>query len=296
MKRFIPIAALLALMAAASQPLWAAERVQIPASPQGRVSDYAGVLDEHSRAQLEAQLLRYEQAGRSDGDKGVGGAGRESPGERAGEQASARAGAPQIAVVVLPSLEGDPIEDVAIRFAERWKIGSKADDGVLLMVGVSERKIRIEVGYGVEGRLTDALSGRIIREIITPRLHGGDYASGLRAGSAAIHQALTGQPVTGVDREAGAEPLRGQRRTSKGWGLGGGGLLLLIFLLLRFGTRGGRGGGGGSGFLSGMLLGSMLGGRRDSSGFGGFSGGGSGGGGFSGGGGSFGGGGASGDY
>ncbi len=278
MKRFIPIAALLALMAAASLPARAAERIEIPVSPQGRVSDYAGVLDAHSRAQLEAQLLRYEQAGPGDGEKATGGD---------------KAGAPQIAVVVLPSLGGDPIEDVAIRFAERWKIGSKADDGVLLMVGVAERKIRLEVGYGVEGRLTDALSARIIREIITPRLHGGDYASGLRAGSAAIHQALTGQPVTGVDREAGVEPLRGQPRSGKGWGLGGGALLFLIFLLLRFGTRGGRGGGGG-GFLSGMLLGSMLGGRRDSSGFGGFSGGG--GGGFSGGGGSFGGGGASGDY
>jgi len=281
LKRFIPIAALLALMAAASLPARAAERIEIPASPQGRVSDYAGVLDAHSRAQLEAQLLRYEQAGPGDGEKATGGAGGD------------KAGAPQIAVVVLPSLGGDPIEDVAIRFAERWKIGSKADDGVLLMVGVAERKIRLEVGYGVEGRLTDALSARIIREIITPRLHGGDYASGLRAGSAAIHQALTGQPVTGVDREAGVEPLRGQPRSGKGWGLGGGALLFLIFLLLRFGTRGGRGGGGG-GFLSGMLLGSMLGGRRDSSGFGGFSGGG--GGGFSGGGGSFGGGGASGDY
>ena len=283
MRRLIPTAVLLALLAAASLPSWAAERVQIPASPQGRVSDYAGVLDEHSRAQLEAQLLRYEQAGRGDGEKATG----RAEGERAG--------APQIAVVVLPSLGGDPIEDVAIRFAERWKIGSKADDGVLLMVGVGERKIRIEVGYGVEGRLTDALSARIIREIITPRLHGGDYASGLRAGSAAIHQALTGQPVTGVDPEAGVEPLRGQRRANKGWGVGGGVLLLLVFLLLRLGTRGDRGGGGGGGFLTGMLLGSMLGGRRDGSGFGGFSGGG-GGGGFSGGGGSFGGGGASGDY
>mgnify|MGYP000659189767 CR=1 FL=1 len=156
-------------------------------------------MDARGRALLEAQLLRYERAGESDGDKA--GAGD-------------RAGAPQIAVVVLPSLEGEPIEDVAIRFAERWKIGSKADDGVLLVVGVGERKIRIETGYGVEGRLTDALSARIIREIISPRLHTGDYAVGLRAGCAAIHQALTGQPVTGVDPQAEVEPLRAQRRTA----------------------------------------------------------------------------------
>lgn len=280
MKRFIPIAALLAVVTAVSLSSQAAERVAVPASPQGRVSDYAGVLDAHGRALLEAQLLRYEQAGRSDGDKAGGG----------GE----RVGAPQIAVVVLPSLEGEPIEDVAIRFAERWKIGSKADDGVLLVVGVGERKIRIETGYGVEGRLTDALSARIIREIISPRLHTGDYAVGLRAGCAAIHQALTGQPVTGVDPQAEVEPLRTQRRPSKGWGLGGGLLLFFIFLLLRFGSRGG---GGGGGFWSGMLLGSMLSGRQGGSGFGGFSGGdGGGGGGFSGGGGSFGGGGASGSY
>lgn len=275
--RIVAVAALCALAAALcfTAVSFAAEEVQVPASPQGRVNDYAGVLGAADRAALAAQLTRYER-----------GEAETPPPERS------PAGAPQIVIVTLPSLQGAPVEDVGLRFAERWKIGSKADDGVLLLVSVGDRKIRIEVGYGAEGRLTDALSSRIIREIIAPRLRSGDYGGGLRAGSAAIHQALTGQPVTGVDPAAGVGPPPGQGRPGRGtgWGLGGGGVLLLLFLILIFSGRG-RGGS----FLGGMLLGSLLGGRRDGGG-GGFSGGGGDGGGFSGGGGSFGGGGASGDY
>jgi uncharacterized protein len=248
--------------------LWA--DVAIPPAPQGRVSDYAGVLSPAQRAALEAQLQRYELLAGS----------REAPPQGASGE---RRGAPQIAVVLLPNLDGEPIEDVAIRLAERWKIGSKADDGVLLVLSAAERKLRIEVGYGAEGRLTDALSARMIREFIAPRLHAGDFAGGLRAGVAAIHQALSGEPVTGVDAQAGGGPPPRTPSRGTGWGLSGGFLLLLLLWLLLFSGRG-RGGG----FLAGMLLGSMFGGRRgDGDG---------GGGGFSGGGGSFGGGGASGDY
>lgn len=261
------------LLLAAVKP--AAAEVKVPPSPEGRVSDYAGVLSAAERAGLDAQLARYER------------------GEvKAGQEEAAPRGAPQIAIVLLPNLGGDPIEDVSLRFAERWKIGSKADDGVILFVSVGDRKIRIEVGYGAEGRLTDALSARIIRELIAPRLARGEYGAGLRTGSAAIHQALSGQPVTGSDPAAGAEPppRRGQPGSATGWGLGSGALFLL-FLIVVVGSRG-RGGS----FLGGMMLGSLLGGRRD--GGGGFFSGGDGGsgGGFSGGGGSFGGGGASGDF
>lgn len=252
----------------------AAAEVPVPSSPQGRVNDYAGVLSAEDRSGLEAQLTRYERG----------------EGTAAGQGVPAPAGAPQIAVVVLPTLNGDSVEDAGLRFAERWKIGSKADDGVILLVAIAERKIRIEVGYGAEGRLTDALSARIIREIIGPRLHRGEYGAGLRAGSAAIHQALSGLPVTGVDLAAGAGPLpdRGGGRRGTGWGLGSG-MIFLLLLLFAIGSRG-RGGS----FLGGMLLGSMLSSRRDGDGGGGFGGGG--GGGFSGGGGNFGGGGASGDF
>jgi uncharacterized protein len=239
----------------------ASARVQIPSAPQGIVSDYAGVLGATERAAIEAQLVRYEQSG---------------------------PGASQIAVVILPSLNGEPLEDVSIHFAERWKIGSKRDDGVLLLASVADRELRIEVGYGAEGRLTDALSFRIIHEIITPRLRSRDYAGGLAAGVAAIHQGLAGQAVTGVDKEAGTGPAPGQQRPDedeRGWGLGGSLVLLFLFFLLLLFIARSRG--GSWGFVAGVLFRSLLGGRG---------GGGGSGGGFSGGGGSFGGGGASGKY
>ena len=273
-------AAALALLVTLLVPLGAqaAGGVQVPAAPQGRVSDYAGALGAGQLAALEAQLLRYEKSAPVDATPAGGKA----------------VGAPQIAVVLLPALDGDPIEDASLRFAERWKIGSKSDDGVLLVVAVAERKIRIEVGYGAEGRLPDALSARIVREIISPPLHSGDYWGGLRAGVAAIHQALAGQPVTGVDAQVDGGVPRSYSGQGRRWGMGGGTVILILFLIMMFAGRG-RGGGGG-GFLPGMLIGSAFSGRRD--GFGGSSGfgGGGDGGGFSGGGGSFGGGGASGDF
>jgi uncharacterized protein len=261
LRRLAPIALLLGLVLACAQAA-GAEPDELPAAPLGRVSDYAGLLSAGQRMALEAQLRRYEQEGQ---EPGRGGA--------------------QIAVVILPSLNGLPIEDVSIRLAERWKIGSKADDGVLLVHAPRERKVRIEVGYGLEERLPDVVAARIIREIMAPRLRTGDYGGGLSAGVAAIHQAITGRPVTGVDPMVDQMPHRQpvQRRAPSGGVLGGIGLLfviLLIFLLL------GRREGGS--FLLGMLLGTLFSGRG---------GGGRGGdGGFRGGGGRFGGGGASGDY
>ena len=246
-------AAVLAVWAALcfSSSAHAAQGVKIPAAPEGRVSDYAGVLAAADRAALEALLTSYEK--------------------------TAQAGAPQIAAVILSSLHGDSVEDAALRFAERWKIGSTADDGVLLLFAVAERKIRIEVGYGAESRLTDALSARIIRELIAPRLHGGDYAGGLRAGVVAIHQALVEQPVSGSDPQSAGPDAR-EVSSDRGQGLWGLGMVLL-FLVLVIGLRKVRGGS----FLAGMLLHSIFfGGRRGGGGSSGFSGGG-----FSGGGGSF---------
>lgn len=279
MRRLLSSVLRLILLAGMLLPAMAQAKagVQIPPAPQGRVSDYAGVLSAVDRAAIEEQLLQYEASDRALGN----------PEERS--KSRELRGAPQIAVVILPSLNGDSLEDVSVHFAEGWKIGSKKDDGVLLLVSVAEREIRIEVGYGAEGRLTDALSSRIIREIITPSLHTGDYAVGLRAGVVAIHQALAGQLVTGIDKQAGTEPAAVTLRPSASagwWGWGRFLLLPLLFILLAGFTV--RRGGGWS-FLTGILLGSMFGGR----GGGGSSGGG---GGFSGGGGSFGGGGASGKY
>jgi uncharacterized protein len=279
LRRLQPGLLLLVLLAAVALPsrAQAAARGQIPPAPQGRVSDYAGVLSAAERAAIETQLLRY------------GASARISSKTEQQAEGGERRGAPQIAVVILPSLDGDAVEDVALRFAQGWKIGSNQDDGVLLLLALTEREIRIEVGYGAEGRMTDALASRIIRQIITPYLRSGDYAGGLRAGVAAIHQSLSGQAVTGIDPSAGTAPVPGAARPSasaRWWSWGGSLALLLLLIVLAIGI--GRRRGGGWSFLTGMLLGSIFGGRGG--------GGGGGGGGFSGGGGSFGGGGASGKY
>ena len=93
----------------------------------------------------------------------------------------------QVVVLMVPSLEGDEIEDYSLRVAEANKIGKKGkDNGALLLVSKNDRKARIEVGYGLEGAITDALSGQIIRQEIAPRFRQGDYYGGLRAGVEAI--------------------------------------------------------------------------------------------------------------
>lgn len=100
----------------------------------------------------------------------------------------------QIVVLTMPSLDGESIEGFATRVFETWKLGQKGkDNGVLLIVAPSERKMRIEVGYGLEGSLTDAAASRIIREAIAPKFKGGDFDGGTIAGVQAIAQTLEGQ-------------------------------------------------------------------------------------------------------
>lgn len=89
-------------------------------------------------------------------------------------------GGPQIAVLTIKSLDGESIESFSMRVAENWKLGSKSkDDGVLLTVALQEKKIRIEVGYGLEGELTDSKCGMIIRNIMAPEFRTGDYEEGI---------------------------------------------------------------------------------------------------------------------
>jgi uncharacterized protein len=104
---------------------------------------------------------------------------------------------PQIAVVTIPSLEGaDPV-DYGNRLFRHLKLGDKKrNDGVLLMIAPAERKIRIEVGYGLEPQLTDAASNQINRTIIAPKLKAGDYPGGIEAGVAAIEKVVMPEPVT----------------------------------------------------------------------------------------------------
>lgn len=226
----------------------AARALEVPPL-QGHINDLAGVLPAQVRQDLEARLTAYEQ--------------------NTGHQ---------LAVLVVDSLDGDPVEDFTLRVVEAWKLGRKdRDDGVLLLVAVKDRKIRIEVGYGLEGDLPDALSGRIIREVMAPAFRQGALAQGITRALEAIMAA------TGGEGEA-LPPARQQQRRNVGISP----YFLLLLVLLMF-LGGGRGRGGAGAFLAGSALG--FGGR----GFGGGSRGG-GGGGFRGGGGGFGGGGASGGW
>lgn len=99
----------------------------------------------------------------------------------------------QVALLTIPSLEGEPLEDFSHRVATTWKLGRKGtDNGVLLLVVTRERKVRIEVGYGLEGTLTDARASRIIREEIVPRFRAGDFPGGIAAGLRAILGTIEG--------------------------------------------------------------------------------------------------------
>lgn len=99
----------------------------------------------------------------------------------------------QVAVLIVPSLEGDALEEFSHRVATAWKLGQKGtDNGVLLLVAIQERKVRIEVGYGLEGTLTDARSARIIRNDVLPRFRAGDLPGGVAAGIDAIVRMIEG--------------------------------------------------------------------------------------------------------
>jgi uncharacterized protein len=131
----------------------------------GRVNDNAHLFDAATAANLDRTLKDYES--------------------RTGRQ---------FVVLTIPSLENDALEEYAIKVARTWKLGTKGkDDGVLLLVARDDRKVRIEVGYGLEGNLPDALSGRIIRDEMVPRFRGGDYAGGVTAGVDAAIKAIDGK-------------------------------------------------------------------------------------------------------
>src|SRR6202158_3413008 len=102
----------------------------------------------------------------------------------------------QVAVLIVPTTAPETIEQYAIRAAEAWKIGrKKIDDGALLVVAKNDRKLRIEVGYGLEGALTDVTARRIIDEIITPKFKSGDFAGGISAGVDRIIGVIDGEPL-----------------------------------------------------------------------------------------------------
>ena len=110
----------------------------------------------------------------------------------------------QVAVLIVPTTAPETIEQYSLRVAEAWKIGrKKIDDGALLVVAKDDRKLRIEVGYGLEGALTDVTSKRIIDEIITPRFRSGDFAGGISAGIDRIIRVIDGEKLPAPGRGSG---------------------------------------------------------------------------------------------
>jgi uncharacterized protein len=223
---------------------------------RGRVNDYAGVMNSSQAQSLEAQLAQFEQ--------------------ETGHQ---------VAVLTIPTLDGEDIEGFGIRVAEGWKIGKKGfDNGVILLVAIKDRKLRLEVGYGLEGVLPDVTAKRIISDYIVPRFRAQDYAGGIIAGIDAIFKVIKNEPLPESARKKNSEP--GSEWNS------------LVMMAITFGVLG-------------LMAFASAGRRRNQiwatrgrrypptywgGGFGGGGFGGGGGGGFSGGGGSFGGGGASGSW
>lgn len=138
-----------------------------------RVTDLTATLDAGQKAGLEEKLAAFEAA------KGA-----------------------QVAVLVLPSTQPETIEQFGIRLLDAWKIGRKGvDDGAILIVAKEDRRLRIEVGYGLEGALNDATAKRIISETITPQFKTGDFPGGISAGVDAIIKVIDGEPLP-APREA----------------------------------------------------------------------------------------------
>ena len=139
--------------------------LKIPARPEARVSDWAGIISQGARESLENKLAAFE--------------------EKTGNQ---------IAIATFPSLEGESLEDFSIHLAEQWKIGQKGkDNGVIILVFRDDHRMRIEVGYGLEGVLPDAIASEIIRRIMAPRFREGDFDGGITGAVDAIIQVISGE-------------------------------------------------------------------------------------------------------
>ncbi len=132
---------------------------------QGYVNDYAGMISPSAKSKIEEGLKAFEQSDST-----------------------------QVVILTIPSLEGENLEDFSIKVAEAWKIGQQLkDNGIILLVSKQERKIRIEVGRGLEGRLTDLMAGRIIDQVIKPRFKQGDFDAGFVMGTSALIAATRGE-------------------------------------------------------------------------------------------------------
>jgi uncharacterized protein len=250
-----------------------AQNIPARPNPPRLVNDLANVLSPQEVQQLESQLVAYDDSTSN-----------------------------QIAVVLLNTLDDYPIEEYATKLFREWGVGNKKNNnGVVILAAIKDRKIRIEVGYGLEGAIPDIIANHIIENDIKPGFRSGDYYEGLSKAAGSIIKAAAGEYKA---------PANYRKKKGSGSALPFGFLVFIIIMIVIFGGRNNRGGGGGfmsrrgSGWLGPFILGSML-GRGSSGGWGGGSSwgggggwsGGGGGGGFGGfGGGSSGGGGASGSW
>jgi uncharacterized protein len=213
--------------------------LNIPAL-QSHINDHANILTRQEKANLDNYLSQYER------NTGI-----------------------QVAVLIIRSLQNEILENYSLRVAEKWQLGAKdKDNGVLLLISMQEKKLRIEVGYGLEGVLTDAQSGFIIRNEIVPYFKNGNYYSGISAGLQTITGVLSKEIEITDEQIAQSRKQQETGRAQLPFGL-----MVFLFMIF-FGGLGRRRGG----LLPFLFLGSMLGGssRSGGRGFGGFSGGGGG--------------------
>jgi uncharacterized protein len=251
--------------------------LEVPAL-KGYVNDYANMMSPETRSKIETELKAFEQSDST-----------------------------QVFILTIPSLEGEALEQFSIKVAEAWKVGQKGkDNGAILLVSKEDRKTRIEVGRGLEGKLTDLMAGRIVNFVINPRFKRNDFDGGFIAATQALIDVTRGefkvdekQTSTGKKRSSSftlgrISRVLGGTAGAIGFSLIGlfmGFSLIAIVLIGVLGLGMGillpllfGGFGRGGGFFPGGFGGGGFGGGGDSGGFGG------------GGGGDFGGGGASGDW
>ena len=228
-----------------------AQKVLPKPNPPRLVVDNAAVLNGYDRDQLERKLVALDDSTSN-----------------------------QISIVTIATLNDQPIEDLAVNTYRSWGIGNKkTNNGILILVAVNDHKVRIEVGYGLEGAIPDVVANDIIEKDLKPAFRQNNYYAGFNKATDDLSKAAVGEYK--VAREQGA--TRGGGSVLK--------FILILGVVLFFLIARGGGGGRGGGWIAPMLLGGMLGGGGrsggswgggDSGGFGGFGGGSSGGGGASG--------------
>lgn len=243
MKKWLRLGVMLAL--GASVGLTADWKTRYP-KPEGYVSDFAHVIDPASRSQLEAYAAGVQQA----------------------------TGA-EMALVTIPTLEGEPIEDVANTIFRTWGVGQKGkNEGIMLLLSIGDHRSRLEVGYGLEPILPDGMDGDILRAM-RPALRQNDFGDAMMVAAQTIGSTIAQAKHVQLQTQLPRQRTQPDLSDRIPWPMILGGLFLLSLLLRAGGRRGYGAGGGIGGALPWLILGNLMGGRssygsRGSGGFGGF--------------------------